>query len=241
MEWGGPQFRCVLDYGVRVNANRTGDGTGPLTKADKRAAAKVARAKAVAAARRRRALSMGGAVVGVLAVIGIVVWLAIDSSGPSTTTSTATPTAAATEDTAAPVPTPTVAFPPVPADADPALKTKPAATAGTGTLSKLEVKTLVEGKGATTQAGQAVTVNYVGVTFKDGKEFDSSWSRSAAYTVENVGQASVIQGWNQGLVGVKVGSRIQLDIPPDLAYGDNPTGGQPAGPLRFIIDVLAAS
>jgi peptidylprolyl isomerase len=51
----------------------------------------------------------------------------------------------------------------------------------------------------------------------------------------------VIPGWDQGLVGIKVGSRVQLDIPPDLAYGANPEGGNPAGALRFVVDVLAAS
>jgi peptidylprolyl isomerase len=83
-------------------------------------------------------------------------------------------------------------------------------------------------------------VNYVGVTYADGKEFDSSWSRSQAFSFQ-AGAGNVIQGWDQGLVGVKVGSRVQLDIPADLAYGEKPSGGQPAGALRFIVDVLSAS
>jgi peptidylprolyl isomerase len=83
-------------------------------------------------------------------------------------------------------------------------------------------------------------VNYVGVAYADGKEFDSSWSRSEAFSFQ-VGAGNVITGWDQRLTGVKVGSRVQLDIPPDLAYGDHPSGGQPAGVLRFVVDVLSAS
>jgi peptidylprolyl isomerase len=90
-----------------------------------------------------------------------------------------------------------------------------------------------------------VTVNYVGVTFKDGKLFDSSWSKQKTFDT-TVGQKQlhkqpqVIEGWDEGLVGVKVGSRVQLDIPPKLAYGDTPPQGAPVGALRFVVDVLNA-
>ena len=90
------------------------------------------------------------------------------------------------------------------------------------------------------RSGQTINVNYVGVTYADGKEFDSSWSRAEPFSFE-VGAGNVIKGWDQGLLGVKVGSRVQLDIPASLAYGVHPTGGQPAGTLRFIVDVLSAS
>jgi peptidylprolyl isomerase len=77
------------------------------------------------------------------------------------------------------------------------------------------------------------------VKYASGEEFDSSWKRSQAFDFQLGGQ--VIQGWNQGLVGVKVGSRVQLDIPGSLAYGDKDDGsGSPFGPLRFVVDVLAA-
>jgi FKBP-type peptidyl-prolyl cis-trans isomerase len=123
---------------------------------------------------------------------------------------------------------------------DPALKTKPAVTAGTGDLTALKATTLIPGKGPAVQMDQHITVNYVGVTYKDGKEFDSSWSRSQPFDF-TIGQGNVIKGWDQGLVGVKVGSRVQLDIPADLAYGDNPGNGAPGGPLRFVVDVLSAT
>jgi peptidylprolyl isomerase len=127
-------------------------------------------------------------------------------------------------------------FPPLPPGADPALKTKPAASAGSGALAKLVVTPVVQGTGAPVAAGQTVTVNYVGVSYQTGDEFDSSWKRSEPFSFQ-LGAGKVIAGWDQGLVGVKVGSRVQLDIPSDLAYGDS---GQVPGPLRFVVDVLAA-
>jgi peptidylprolyl isomerase len=128
----------------------------------------------------------------------------------------------------------------VPAGADPALSKKPVVTAGTGAVSKLTTKTLIQGTGAAVQSGQTINVNYVGVTYADGKEFESSWKSSKAFSFQ-AGTGNVIKGWDQGLVGVKVGSRVQLDIPADLAYGDKPSGGQPAGALRFVVDVLSAA
>lgn len=204
------------------------------TKAAKRAAAKAARARAVAAQQRRRVLSIVGAAAAVLLVIVGIAWYAQSGDDPSTpaagTGSSATAQDGATQD---------AAFPPLPAGADPALGTKPVVTAGTGTVSKLVVTTLVEGKGAATQAGQNITVNYVGVSFADGKEFDSSWKRSQPLDFQ-LGTGGVIQGWDQGLLGVKIGSRVQLDIPSSLAYGDDASSGRPTGTLRFVVDVLAA-
>ncbi|GAA2607310.1 hypothetical protein Adu01nite_16450 [Paractinoplanes durhamensis] len=216
--------------------SRKGPGGPPLkTKAEKRAEAKVAKARARAKQKRRQALTVGGSAVVVLALlVGLVVWITQTSSDKSpaaaSASAEATPSAAASS----------AAFPPVPAGADPALSTKPTATAGTGTVAKLKTTTLIAGTGAAVQSGQTIEVNYVGVGYSDGKEFDSSWSRSEAFSFQ-IGSGGVIKGWDQGLLGVKVGSRVQLDIPSDLAYGDNPTGGQPAGALRFVVDVLSAS
>lgn len=246
----------MIAYGVAVTDRVTNPqpGTGsrrPSTiqvdksKAAKRAAAKAAKARAVAAQKRRRMLSMVGAAAAVLVlIVGVTLW--IRSGGSSTdgrTTSTASGAATqdagaqsgATQDGAVPVSD----FPPVPAGADPALSKKPAATAGSGTVSKLVVTTLIEGKGAPARAGQNITVNYVGVTYADGKEFDSSWKRSQPFDFQ-LGAGNVIKGWDQGLLGVKVGSRVQLDIPASMAYGDNPGNGAPGGTLRFVVDLLAA-
>jgi peptidylprolyl isomerase len=187
--------------------------------------------------KRRQALTVGGSAVATLAlVVGLIVWVGHSSSHPSV---------AATSASAAASPSPSAAessaaFPPVPTGADPALSKKPAVTAGTGTVTKLKTTTLIQGTGAAVQSGQTINVNYVGVTYANGKEFDSSWRSSKAFSFQ-VGTGNVIKGWDQGLIGVKVGSRVQLDIPADLAYGDNPSGGQPAGALRFVVDVLSAS
>ncbi len=104
--------------------------------------------------------------------------------------------------------------------------------------TKLVVKTLIEGKGPVVKAGQTISVNYVGVSMTDGKEFDSSWKSNQPASF-SIGVGQVIQGWDQGIQGQKVGSRVQLDIPAALAY-PNPTNGQPAGPLRFVVDILSA-
>jgi peptidylprolyl isomerase len=113
-------------------------------------------------------------------------------------------------------------------------------TAGEGSITELKKTTLIEGKGAAVQQGQTISVNYVGVNYGDGKEFDASWKKSEPFSFA-VGTGGVIQGWDQGLIGVKVGSRVQLDIPSAMAYGDNPGGGRPAGALRFVVDVLSAA
>jgi peptidylprolyl isomerase len=209
------------------------------TKAELRAAAK---AKAI---RRRRRQAMAGAVGGVAAVAIVVTMLVLvvrsrDDGG----TPDAAPAPSATADAdagAQPDADPGAnagEVPPLPPGADPALKTKPVVEKGAGELTKLTVTPQIEGTGPAVAAGQTITVNYVGVSYRTGKEFDASWKTGQPASFP-IGVGRVIPGWDQGLVGVKVGSRVQLDIPSDLAYGDNPGGGAPAGPLRFVVDVLA--
>ncbi|MEV6635358.1 FKBP-type peptidyl-prolyl cis-trans isomerase [Actinoplanes sp. NPDC051470] len=123
---------------------------------------------------------------------------------------------------------------------DPRLQQEPKITAGKGKVTKLVVTPLVPGRGPRVKAGQQLTVNYVGATFSDGKVFESSFQTGQTATFP-IGTGNLIPGWDQGLVGVPVGSRVQLDIPSDLAYGDNPGGGRPGGDLRFVIDVLQAT
>jgi peptidylprolyl isomerase len=201
-----------------------------------------AKAKAI---QRRRRQAMAGAVGGVAAVAILVtmIVLVVRSRDDSPTPAAApAPTASASADTGAdPGADPGAnagEFPPLPPGADPALKTKPAAGKGAGELTKLTVTPQVEGTGPAAAAGQTITVNYVGVSYRTGEEFDASWNRGEPFSFQ-LGGGNVIPGWDQGLVGVKVGSRVQLDIPSELAYGDNPGGGRPGGPLRFVVDVLA--
>ncbi|MEU8664111.1 FKBP-type peptidyl-prolyl cis-trans isomerase [Actinoplanes philippinensis] len=217
---------------------RPGAPRPPLkTKAEKRAEAKAAKARARAMQKRREMLTIAGAAVAVLAlVVGLALWI---NSSPTTPVDTAAAPSAAT-DTAAATDTMSKPFPPLPAGADPALGAKPATSAGTGKVTRLKTTTLIEGAGAAVQKGQTVEVNYVGVTYADGKEFDNSWKRKEAFSFQ-VGGGNVIKGWDEGLIGVKVGSRVQLDIPSDMAYGDNPGQGRPGGALRFVVDVLSAA
>jgi peptidylprolyl isomerase len=104
---------------------------------------------------------------------------------------------------------------------------------------KLEIKELHEGEGAEAKSGEELVVQYVGVTYENGKEFDSSWSRNEPLTF-TLGAGKVIPGWEKGILGMRNGGRRELIIPPDLAYGE--TGFPPAiGPdetLVFVIDLL---
>ncbi len=121
-------------------------------------------------------------------------------------------------------------------------KTKPKVTVPKGAPpTKLVVNDIEEGTGAEAVAGDEVTVQYVGVNYKNGKEFDSSWSRNEPFAFQ-LGAGMVIPGWDQGVEGMRVGGRRELIIPPDLAYG--PEGAPPAiGPnetLIFVIDLVEA-
>jgi FKBP-type peptidyl-prolyl cis-trans isomerase len=107
------------------------------------------------------------------------------------------------------------------------------------TPTELEVTVLTEGSGPPAANGDSVFVNYVGVRSEDGTEFDNNYG-SSPFPV-TLGAGGVIEGWDQGLQDAQAGSRIQLDIPTDLAYGDDPQGEiiQPGDALSFVIDVLA--
>ena len=104
---------------------------------------------------------------------------------------------------------------------------------------KIEVKDLIEGDGAPAEPGQQLSVNYVGVSYSNGKEFDSSFEAGQPYPFV-LGGGDVIPGWDQGLAGMKVGGRRQLTIPPELAYGTmgQPPAIKPNETLVFVIDLL---
>jgi peptidylprolyl isomerase len=123
----------------------------------------------------------------------------------------------------------------------PALAKKPVVTVPKGPApSKLVTKDLVPGTGTAASAGRTVTVNYVGVIYSSGKVFDASWSRGQPAQFQ-LSPGGLIQGWIEGVPGMRVGGRRELIIPPSLAYG--PRGSGPIGPnqtLIFDIDLLAA-
>jgi peptidylprolyl isomerase len=126
----------------------------------------------------------------------------------------------------------------------PALATKPVVTVPKGPPPKtLVVKDLVTGTGQTLKAGQSITVNYVGVLYKGGKEFDSSWQRNQPFTTTlQAGSGGVIEGWVKGLAGMHVGGRRELIIPPSLGYGAKGSGSiPPNSTLIFVVDLLSIS
>lgn len=106
--------------------------------------------------------------------------------------------------------------------------------------TQLESADLIVGTGATAQAGQTISVQYDGYSWTTKKEFDASWNRGQAFSFP-LGQGQVIKGWDQGLVGMKVGGRRELIIPPDLAYGSqSPTPAIPANDtLIFVVDLVS--
>ncbi|MGZ4237657.1 MAG: FKBP-type peptidyl-prolyl cis-trans isomerase [Solirubrobacteraceae bacterium] len=123
----------------------------------------------------------------------------------------------------------------------PALSKKPVVTVPkTAPPTKLVTKDLVQGTGQAASQGKTVTVNYVGVLYKTGKEFDSSWSRNQPFTTA-LSPGSVISGWVQGLNGMKVGGRRELIIPPSLGYGKagSPPTIPPNSTLVFVVDLLS--
>ncbi|HEY7144471.1 MAG TPA: FKBP-type peptidyl-prolyl cis-trans isomerase [Streptosporangiaceae bacterium] len=114
----------------------------------------------------------------------------------------------------------------------------------TSPSGKLVVKTLIKGTGAPLAKGQEVITQYVGVLYRTGKTFDSSWSRGAPFGFQlDASPAQIIPGWDKGLVGVPIGSRVLLVIPPKDGYGK--TGNSQAGikgtdTLVFVVDILGA-
>jgi peptidylprolyl isomerase len=106
--------------------------------------------------------------------------------------------------------------------------------------TQLVVKDLKEGDGEEAKAGDTAGVQYVGVLYDTGKEFDSSWERGQPFPFQ-LGSGQVIPGWDQGVEGMKVGGRRELIIPPGLAYGK--TGQPPTIPpnatLVFVIDLVS--
>ena len=110
--------------------------------------------------------------------------------------------------------------------------------------SKLVVKTLIKGSGPPVAKGQEVVTQYVGLNWRTRKVFDSSWSRGAPFGFEiGASPAQIIPGWDTGLVGVPVGSRVLLVIPPKDGYGSagqSSVGIKGTDTLVFVVDVLDA-
>jgi peptidylprolyl isomerase len=122
------------------------------------------------------------------------------------------------------------------------LSAKPAVTVQTDTAPPSELVThdLVAGDGAEISHGDTADVQYVGVSWSTGNEFDSSWDRGAQPFSFPVGAGRVIGGWDQGVQGMRAGGRRLLVIPPHLGYGSRGAGGVigPDETLVFVVDAL---
>jgi peptidylprolyl isomerase len=162
----------------------------------------------------------------------------------NTTGQTTQPTQTATQTTPQPQTTQTEApkakkVTPTAGEAN--LKRKPKVPKGSGSPpTSLVVQDLIVGKGKKATAGSTVSVQYVGVVFKNGNEFDASWSgkRPGQAFQFPLGGGQVIPGWDEGVVGMKEGGRRKLVIPPDLAYGAQGVPGiPPNSTLIFDVDL----
>lgn len=217
---------------------------GPPTRNPKRQRKKEgaqARRAAQVAALRRQQRKRRIVRIGVIAVVALAFVLLIgglggdDGDDTASDTTTTTDAAEATTTTVTPVPaTPLECAPPTGENTD--LETKPTVSVPDEPATELSCIDLVVGDGdEVLNVTDTVEVQYVGVSQSDGEEFDSSWDRGQTATFPLQG---VIDGWTEGIPGMKVGGRRLLVIPADLAYGDE---GDPSGTLVFVVDLLAVN
>ena len=106
--------------------------------------------------------------------------------------------------------------------------------------TELVIDDQVIGDGAEAIAGSEIAAHYVGVSHATGEQFDASWDRGSPLEFR-LGTGRVIQGWDDGIVGMRVGGRRRLTIPPHLAYGDRGAGSaiKPGETLVFVVDLVS--
>ncbi len=174
----------------------------------------------------------------IVAVAAVVVVAGCGSSSNSSSSSSTSKAAAAASTIKGPSVTDTTGTYPV----NPALTKKPVIKLPTGPApKKLVVKDLVPGTGRKVVSGDPLVVRYVGELYKNGKQFDASWDRKPNTFPVSIGLGQVIPGWDKGLIGMRVGGRRELIIPPSLGYGaaGSPPSIPANAPLVFVIDLLA--
>jgi peptidylprolyl isomerase len=176
-------------------------------------------------------------VLGFFAIVGII--YAVGHNSSSSSSATTTSLLASTGDTTLSSTLTTGSTTPLTAPVS--TLPKPKVQIPTNIPTSLKTTVLTDGTGATAKVGDTITVNYIGVLSSDGTEFDNSYDRGKPFAFV-LGEGNVIKGWDQGLVGAKVGSRVQLDIPSSLAYGASGQGSiKPNSALTFVVDVLAVT
>jgi peptidylprolyl isomerase len=106
----------------------------------------------------------------------------------------------------------------------------------------LVIDDIVVGDGDEATAGAAVEVHYVGVAWSNGEQFDASWDRGDTFSF-HLGAGQVIEGWDTGVQGMRVGGQRRLTLPPHLAYGPRGAGGVigPNETLVFVVDLVGVS
>ena len=179
---------------------------------------------------------LGVLIVGVIAMRTSEITPAPEAAGPETTTEMAAHTDGDGHDHAShagqPHPTEDTS------EATSATKSTPPATTVVGNAAKLQKTDLKVGTGKAAKTGDSVTVHYRG-TLTNGTKFDASYDRNEPFSFP-LGGGQVIQGWDEGVVGMKEGGKRKLVIPSDLAYGDEgrpPTIPQKAT-LVFEVELL---
>ena len=119
-------------------------------------------------------------------------------------------------------------------------RAKPSVEVPEGSPSyQLEIEDIETGDGDEAAAGQIVEVHYVGVAWSNGEQFDASWDRGDTFKFA-LGKGQVIQGWDDGVAGMRVGGRRRITIPPMLGYGKRGAGGVigPDETLIFVVDLV---
>ena len=219
---------------------------------DKRARQRAAREMRLAAEakakKRRKQIRNAVIVVVIAAVVILIVFVTSNNNSPkksaSTTTTTTSTTAPSTTSTTVAGSTTTTVPPTI--GTIPAADLSPAGTAGKAPTvvvpagsppTQLETANLITGTGAVAKTGDSLTVQYVLATYSSRKTVQSSWT-SQPFTF-TLGQG-VIQGWDDGVVGMKVGGRRELIVPPSLGYGASSPGSGIAAndTLVFVIDLV---
>ncbi len=114
--------------------------------------------------------------------------------------------------------------------------------AGEAPPAELVIEDIEVGTGEEAKAGQTVEVHYAGNAWSTRQQFDASWDRGDTFTFQ-LGAGQVIGGWDQGVVGMKIGGRRRLVIPPELGYGSRGAGGviKPGETLVFVVDLIGLS